>query len=378
MGVRIWDDNFVDASTVTASYQSSEQSAFPATNVLNFARRSKSWRSNGYWDITSSNNGIVFRESVGVDLTASIAVAEYTDTSTFLAAIKTALDAAGASTYTVTTDSSTFKIIITSNGAGGGGVFQLMWTDANSTSYDVLGYDNGADDTGALTYTADNLRIHTSEWLTYDFGLPSNPKAFALIGERNSAIKISSGATINIQGNATNSWASPTDDVSITYYDDVMFSYSATGLWSTQHRFARIKIVDTSNPTGYVEVGAVYFGDVFDPTRGRAQYPFNGTYVDRSLTSFSEGGQTFTDIRPKAEIFTVRWLGLTIAEKESIDTLWDSVGIGKPFFVQFDPDAAFSSAGNKMLRYVKFETAPSYELVSPANFSCRMVFREEL
>ena len=122
----------------------------------------------------------------------------------------------------------------------------------------------------------------------------------------------------------------------------------------------------------------MFLGDFFEATRGAVQYPFSGQYVDRSVTTFSEGGQSFSDVRDKAEMFNITWFGLTVAEKEEIDILWLDLGTSNPFFVQFDPDTAFSSAGNKLIRYVKFSAAPSYDLVSPGNYSCKMTLREEI
>lgn len=378
MGVRIFDDNYLIPSLISNQYKSSEQAAFPLTNAFNFQRRSRVWRSNGYWNITSSNNTIIFRETTGVDLTATVAVSEYTSTTALYAAIKTALEAVGASTYTISQDATTLKHKFTSNGSGGGGIFEIYWSNASTTMETILGFSSDEDDTGALTYTADALRIHTSEWITWDFGITTLPKAFALIGARNDPIKITPSATITLSANETNVWTSPTYQTTITYDDEVMYVTSSTGLWTEALRYARLDIVDNDNTAGYIEVGALYLGDFFDPTRARVQYPFAGSYVDRSITTFSEGGQSFSDVREKTEVFSISWFGLTVAEKEQIDTMWLSFGTSQPFFVEFDPDTSFYSTVNKSIRYVKFQQEPSYDLVSPANFSCRMTLREEL
>lgn len=378
MGVRILHDNFLDESLVSHQTESSEQAAFPVSNAFNFQRRSKVWRSNGYWEITSSNNVIVFRESVGVNLTATVTAGEYTSSTTLYAAIKTALEAVGDSTYTVSTDATTLKVKIASNGSGGGGIFQIMWTNASTTMDATLGFSTTEDDTGALTYTADELKIHTSEWIKWDFGISTLPKAFCLIGARNSPIKISPSAVIKIQGNETDSWSSPSESITLTYRDDVIYSIDEDGLWDEALRYARLSIVDQDNPQGYVQIGSLFLGDFFEPTRGGVQFPFSGQYIDSSITSFSEGGQTFSDIRQKTELFSINWYGLNTTDRELIDSLWDDLGTSNSFFMQFDPDVQFSSSANKMIRYVKFQSPPEYSLVSPGNFSCRMNLREEL
>ena len=121
-------------------------------------------------------------------------------------------------------DSTTLKTKITSDGAGGGGIFEIDWTSASSTMASVLGFDTAGEDTGYLTYTADELKIHTSEWIKWDFGISTLPKAFCLIGARNAPIKITPSATIKLQGNETDEWSSPSTDTTLTYQDDVIYT----------------------------------------------------------------------------------------------------------------------------------------------------------
>lgn len=125
--LRIYFDNYVDLDILANSDVSSAQTAFPITNAYNKQRRSKVWRSNGYFNVTDQNNQIVLREtSGGPNLTATIPVSEYRTTTSFIAAVKSALEDVGASTYTVTNSSSTgYKFSIASNGAGGSGFFIL-------------------------------------------------------------------------------------------------------------------------------------------------------------------------------------------------------------------------------------------------------------
>lgn len=376
--VKIMNYNYLDSDIISAYYQSSEQTAFPATNLYNAARRSKVWRSNGYWEITASNNVIIFQETTSVNLTATVAAANYTSTTTFLAAIKTALEAAGDSTYTVAQDTTTGKIKITSNGAGGGNIFSLMWSHASTTMESVLGFSNASDDTGALTYTADVLKIHTSEWLKWDLGISSNPKSFVMIGQRNSAIKITPSATLTLQGNETDAWTTPSYSQTLTYNDATIALHSSTGLHTEALRYWRLLISDQSNANLYVEIGAIYLGDVFEPTYGAVQFPFNGTYKDLSTTSYSEGGQSFSDVLEQTEEFSVDWFGLIKTEKETIDSHFADVGTHYPFFIALDPNNAISSINDYYTRYVKYASDPLYSLESPGIFSMSMSLREEL
>ena len=119
--------------------------------------------------INSSNNLLHFEETTGTVLTATLTAGNY-DADELAAQLKTALDDAGASTYTVTQNSNTFKYTIVSNGAGGGGVMNLRFNSGTTEPIHeditqrvkyrtnsigkTIGFSK-TDKTGALTYTSD-------------------------------------------------------------------------------------------------------------------------------------------------------------------------------------------------------------------------------
>jgi hypothetical protein len=202
-------NNYLNLDILADHVFSSEQTSFPITNIYNTQRRSKVWRSsNGYFPVASGRNKIIFREEVGIDLEATVAPANYLTAATFSNAVKNALDNAGASTYTIVQNSN-LKFVITSNGVGGDGIFEIDWTHADSEDMaSYLGFSDLLEDVGFLSYTADFLRIHAggddSEYILWDMGISTNPTAFILFGDRNKPIKISTDATIRLQGNPTN------------------------------------------------------------------------------------------------------------------------------------------------------------------------------
>jgi hypothetical protein len=376
--VRVLKENYIDADLLTGATYSSQQTVAPATNLYDKTRRTKVWRSNGYWEITSANKVIIFRETVGVNLTATISESNYTSTTTFIAAIKTALDAAGDSTYTVSQDATTLKIKIVSNGAGGGGIFQLMWTNVSSTAASTLGFSTASDDTGALTYTADLLKIHTSEWVRYDFGVASNPKAFIAIGLRESGIQISESAVIKLQGNSTDVWTAPEYEATLTWQEEAITKFGSTGLHTTGLRYWRLHIVDTANPDGYVELSGVYLGDMYEPTQGAVQFPLEVQYVDLSDVTYSEEGTSFADVRQQTEEFTLQWFGLTKTEKEQLEDFVLVYGRAYPFYVAIDPDAVFSSENARGSKLVRFSNNPTFRLEAGNIWSSTWDLREEV
>ncbi|HUV39029.1 MAG TPA: hypothetical protein VMY39_05415 [Planctomycetota bacterium] len=115
--------------------------------------------------VDATNNKVDFDEGAG-ELTGTVASGSYNAT-TLCAAIKAALDDAGALTYTVTFDAVTKKFTISAATE-----FALHWSTGTNKLVDIstmCGYSDAADDTGAATYTADTVAVgsayvHTFEW----------------------------------------------------------------------------------------------------------------------------------------------------------------------------------------------------------------------
>jgi len=106
--------------------------------------------------VTGVNDEIDFNEG-GSELTATLDSGVYM-ASELATEIDTQLTDAGAGTYTVAYNSVTNKFTLTKST----GTFQLLWnggSNAATNAGDLLGFLTSADDTGAVTYTADNERI---------------------------------------------------------------------------------------------------------------------------------------------------------------------------------------------------------------------------
>ena len=373
---RLLMQNYTES--LAASSVSSADASYPVSNLYDKFRRNKVWRSAGYWDLSSNDKTIVFRETVGVDLVATVAASSYSTDATFLAAIKTALDAAGVATYTVTRDTTTKKIKITSDLTGGATVFQLRMADAASLEFGaVIGFD-AVNLTGAATYTADELKIHTNEFIKWDLGYAGFPKAFVLAGPRNTPLKFSANAVLKLQGNETDNFSAPSYDQTLTQDDYVYFMHNADGLHTSGLRYWRLNIEDASNPNLYVEAGLVYLGDSEAFDRGGPVYGFTSEYNDRSTTVFSEGGNEFTDIRPVSETFKMDIAGLTKTGAEKLDDYFNEFGLHEPFWLSIDTNAVFSSSQRRWVRYVKFDSNISLQLRSLNNFTAKVDFREQL
>ena len=369
-------NNYLDPDTVNMVDYSSQKSAFPASNMYEFTRRHKVWRTNGYWEITTANRGIVFQDQAGVNITVNIATGEYESVTDFLAAVDTALEGGGAANYTVTQNSTTGKIVITSDLSGGATVFRLMTTSASFTAASIMGFDTATDKTGASTYTADTLKIHTSEWLKWDLGTAINPEAFVICGLRNEAIKLSPTATIKLQGNSTDAWTSPAYDQTLTYDEAMIIISDPDGLHTSGLRYWRLYIVDASNSNLYLELSIAFLGSVLTTTQGAIQFPYKEKFVDPSSKIKTEGGHVIPMKREKTRQITVEWNNLNTSENEDLRDMFEEVGMTKPFFISLDPDEVFSSSLERHVFYVLFDDEPDSSLITPGIFTTDMRFVE--
>ncbi len=370
--------NYVSADRLNGQSVSSELAAAPAVNIYDKVRRSKVWRSAGYFEVTNANRGIVLQEVNTVNQTVNIATGTYTTDATFLAAVKAALDgAAGSAVYTVTRDSTTNKIVITSDG-GGGAILKLMCTNVAFTAADLLGFSILADRTGGLTYTADSIRIHTSEWIRWDLGSQFNPEAFAMIGGKAAGLKISSTATLTLEGNSTDVWTAPAYSQVLTWNEDCIAMFDSGGLHTTGLRYWRLNIVDKDNANGFVEISNVYLGEVFEPSLGAVQFPFDWVHVDYSIAARSEWGTGFSNKRNVVRELTLKWFGLTISEQELMADFVEEFGTSYPFWICLDPNEVFSSDLQRWVVYARFQDElPGFPLEKPGIFSSQWKIREE-
>lgn len=377
------DQNLVD-QRASFSY-SSQQAAYPATNALDINRRARTWRTAGYWNIESGSNTLVIRDaSGGSDLTATVAVGTYATDALFFAALKTALEAVSDSTFTITRDATTNAIKITASLGGSATAFEIRGAAAGSANFaPILGFAL-ANLSGALFYVADVVRLHTEEFLIFDFGFPVSPTAALGFSDRNRPLRISSNATVKIQGNATNAWGSPQVDVTMVVADfgiGVVNRYGLGGSASaagTACRYWKLKIQDVANAYGHIELGGFVLGTHIDFTRGDAVYPLDAQEEDLTQRALSEAGSVVAARRGQSRSFRVNWQGLTKSEADELVAVFETYGLHSVFAIVLDEDGAFSTDLMRWAKLVRFAEDPAYQLVSPNNWSFQWRLREDL
>ncbi|WP_374029774.1 hypothetical protein [Bdellovibrio bacteriovorus] len=366
------DQNFAGDGEINQIIPSSEQFPLVAANLTDSYRRSKKWRSSGYFEFPGEKS-LVIKEGAGPEVTITLPETSYSSRSDMLADLQASLNDHGSTTLTYTcsvnnVDKRT-KIAAT-------GVFSIISTNALSADLcHALGFTSAADYVGASEYISEARIIHSYEFLRIDLGVDGNPQALVLTGERNTKLNLSAAATVIIEANLTDNWAAPAFSQVVPFHDRTMVLFDENGLAPVPYRFWRIKIVDQDNPDGFIEFNKVYLGTMYSPIRGAATFPFSGSVDTRENQNTTEYGERFSTKRRKSDIFSVDWEHLTVTEKEYIMDIFERYGESKPLFMMFDGNGVFSSGPEFYTRMVYF-TSPPYRLNNVKNFSLSTQFVE--
>lgn len=382
MTVKIFDVDYVHSNMT--NYYSSSDSVNTQLNLYDKGRRSKVWRSLQYFTFTDESTGagitIKFKEAVadggaGTTLTTSTLTATYTTAASVATAMQTALNATAGKvfTYHVVYDTTYNKFQIYTDSYK---QFSILFTQTPYLST-MMGWQ-ATDSSYAGNLYAASAVIHQYEYLRWDLGTPINPTCFLAIGKGNEAIKLSSSATILLQGNTSNNWASPAYSEAIPYNENALLIYRSTGLHTVALRHWRLKIIDQQNPYGYIELSKVALTNELIFERGAVQFPFSESREDASDVLLTNSGQTLVNTRYQSKQFGFTFDGLTIADKEKLDEFYEEYGTSKAFFVLLDSDSVFSSSPETVLRYCKLTGGYQASLDVPKNWSAELTLREEL
>jgi len=308
---------------------SSQHPQFPATDTQ-IDTLVQFWRSrygtgsgNGTFVITAGNKYIDFDEG-GAELTATLTLGIYNGT-TLAAEIQTRMRAVGAKLYVVTYSETTAKFTIAAPSN-----FTIRWNTGTHKATDIsdtCGYDDGADNTGNLTYTGNYRRIHyPSECLDNDI-LDTQQINFIAILNHN----FGPNAVITLWGANNSDFTGGVESVVIPYNLSNIFFFFPTAI---SKRYWRLEISDPANANNYLRVATLILGSYWQPTRNIRQKYSDG-YDDQSLIDVSDSLNEFGQPKP---IYKVCDFPIPIinAEKSSLDSFLIWTGIVNGFIVCLD------------------------------------------
>lgn len=306
-----------DTGTITYT---SQHFNFPATNSQE-RRLTSPWRSayeentgGGNYEITTANQKLYFNEGAGT-FTATIGAGSY-NASDLSTEIKTAMELAGAGTYTVSFDFDDLKFTI----AVAVGTFELEAATATNAIWDTIGYN--AVDTGlAASHEADNIRIHTSEYIQISLASAVDFDGLFIFNHN-----IQTTGTLKWQFSNNNFVSTPLE-ISPARNGSIAVNLLSA---AETYDYMRIYIEDIDNPAGYVQIGRAWLSDLLSPDIG---YAPGGTDSsdDKSVVTESLSGESMTIQYPHVIKRTHKF---DIAEPYSgFKSMHDEVGKSKPVVI---------------------------------------------
>jgi len=348
--IKFFYNNLIKIYTPT---ETSQHENFPVEN-LQHRDFNKAWRSRygagsgwGNFYLTLDNNGIRFEEEVGVALTASLSIGTFTITS-LCTEIKTRMDTAGASTYTVTYSDVTNKFTIASNRAGGGGIFKIR--EDSDDILDTLGFID-EDHPDAASHTADYVRIHSEERVIVDLTAATDIYGIIIRG-----LNFSASAVVDAIFSA-DAWATIAEHPDFTVQDDIMILEYDSGT-KKSYQYAGIRIKDPENSDLYVKSGVLFIGPQFQPVTNYLQGS-DLEDIDPSIVMESEAGQESSLQGDQYEIGTYVFRVNGAAEVANFKAMRDAVGTSKALFVCEDPTSdATARATTKYIRFTSWKWIP--------------------
>lgn len=367
--IRFMINNLVSL-TVNEFTFSSESVGFEAANVLNNFR-SQTWKPTGNFTINSSNNVLYIND--GVAKTITIAEDDYATGALLATQIQTKLNASS-SNWTVSYDSAgeTFKYTISNTGS-----VTLVLTTTTNAIWDTIGFTGASDLTGT-SFTATEQRNHTNEFLKFDLGYQAPIDFLGVIGSISSTFKLSSSATVTLEGNNLDDFDSPPFSTTASITTNGIFEFF-DNTDDNRFRFWRLNIEDKFNPIGptSIEFGNLYMGDFETLTTRNVGKSFRIQEFDPSTTSESESGVLFFDTRTKYRILQA--LPMSFLDKASriiVEDIFSNVGITTAFYVSVDPQTRITDNIEDLTLFGVFTNSPSFTHVVNGLFSTTLAIRE--
>lgn len=373
--IRFGNNNFAEAPNV-APTASSELAGFPLSNAQN-PSRSKVWKPAGSFTIDTNNNKFYINDGTSKEVTLDSGT--YASGTALATEIQTKLNAAITPTATVTYNTTTFffEFSFTSS-------VTLEVSNSTSAVWDTIGFVHPADITGT-DIDADDLRIHSSEYATFDFGYPADISFFAMIPPADRTLGLTNSATVKVQANNIDDFsASIPYEQTATVTPNGIFLFLDTSNNDDDlpsFRFWRVEIIDRTNALGsdFLNIGNIYLGTFTTIEARNIQAGFNKELRDPTLVSQSDSGVLFFDDRTKfREYRGLELLYLSASDRAELENLINNQGISNPFYLALDPTLAVSATTDELVIYGVFTEMPSLVHVKKDVYSLSMNVREVL
>lgn len=208
---------------------------------------------------------------------------------------------------------------------------------------------------------------------------------------------LGSGATIRVQAYTNVADASPIYDSGVQlacaavpfglmgWGSDLLgvnaYSYGGLsyGRWWMPEQLAVKKlvvtVVDSLNPSGYIEIGRLVCGRFWEGTRN-ADYGAALTPVDTTKSFRNDAGDLMSDIGPRHRKLTISLSNLAVAERNTLwNVLWGN-GMSVPVYFSLYPDADNAALEQTHQIYCKLMTSAAMSMPSFLQYASSLEFEE--
>jgi hypothetical protein len=164
-----------------------------------------------------------------------------------------------------------------------------------------------------------------SEWWKWDLGAATQVRYFILWNHN-----FTSGATLTLQANASDSWGAPAYSTAVTRYSGFVIAAI-----NQTYRWWRLVVADAGNGDGYLKAGYAYLGGYFAPTYGYTNRTCS--LVDPSIIAASADGQFSAAQHTQYKELGYEFAAVLDADRSTLETIWASIGTYKPHFIVETP-----------------------------------------
>lgn len=176
-----------------------------------------------------------------------------------------------------------------------------------------------------------------SENVVFDLLTAEDIDSVVVLWPKEDGIRLTNGAVIRIQANATNVWTSPAVNEVLTIDNnyEIASHYFST---DQSYRYWRILITDASNPWGYIELGQIWLGKALEIEN--AENGFKFSLEDGTKVTENGFGHKYFDEYP---IMSSLEFSYSFIDYETVQVLEDAFrrnGSSRPVLMVLDPGEA--------------------------------------
>jgi len=171
----------------------------------------------------------------------------------------------------------------------------------------------------------------TAEWVKIDLSEAKDVQALVMKYHN-----LTGSATVKLQGNATDSWGSPSVDATVTVTTETIVHFLSS---VESYRWWRVSLVDASNPDTYIRIGRLFLGTYFSP-----EYNFTNDYRytmrDPSVKAYSSGGQVSVNQKAHYRMLQYYFQFVHTPDDVTFEDIFNAVGQSIPYFITQDADTS--------------------------------------